>query len=68
MLPKFYLENCYFLKNYKSNILCNGLGYDIIKIHVNCELYKISSQLCKKIAEGFFGKFLTNMMKIKGGC
>jgi hypothetical protein len=21
-----------------------------------------------KVVEGFFGKFLTNMMKIKGGC
>mgnify|MGYP001685142951 FL=1 len=30
---------------------------DIIYIHVNCELYKISSQLCKKIAEGLFGDF-----------
>ena len=57
-----------FLKNYKSNILCNEIRCDIIYIHVNCELDKISSRLCKEIVEGFFWKFLTNMMKIKGGC
>ena len=35
---------------------------DIIYIHVNCELYKIPSQLRKKIDESFF-EFLTNMIK-----
>jgi len=35
------------LKNYKSNILCNEIRCDIIYIHVNCELDKLSSQLRK---------------------
>ena len=56
------------LSNFQANNLSNKQQCDIIYIHVNCELDKISSRLCKEIVEVFFGKFLTNMMKIKGGC
>ena len=68
VLLLFYSKKLLFSLNFNSKFLCNEIRCDIIYIHVNCELYKFSSQLCKKIVEGFFWGFLTNMMKIKGGC
>ena len=40
----------------------------ILKYMLIVNYIKFPLNYVKKLLRGFFGKFLTNMMKIKGGC